>query len=95
MGYLECYLYLDGDYTMAVNESAKVKLSGQYIHEQDIGGSFAGSVDTNYFAGKITGIYDDFSAYVALLNNWKQRYRYRWKCDHSLGWYAGIYTRVW
>ena len=59
-------VYLAGDYTIGVNESAKVKLSGQYIHEDDIGGSFAGSVDTNYFAGKITGIYDDFSAYAAV-----------------------------
>lgn len=59
-------VYLDGDYTISVNEAAKVKLSAQYINEQDIGGAFAGSVDTNYFAGKITGIYDDFSAYAAL-----------------------------
>ncbi len=59
-------VYLAGDYTIGVNESAKVKLSAQYINEQDIGGAFAGSVDTNYVAGKITGIYDDFSAYAAV-----------------------------
>jgi len=59
-------IYIDGDYTIGINESAKVKLSAQYINEQDIGRAFAGSVDTNYVAGKITGIYDDFSVYVAL-----------------------------
>jgi len=59
-------IYIDGDYTIGVNESVKVKLSAQYINEQDIGDAFAGTVDTNYVAGKITGIYNDFSAYVAL-----------------------------
>jgi len=59
-------IYIDGDYTIGVNDAAKVKLSAQYINEQDIGGAFAGSVDTNYVAGKITGIYNDFSAYAAL-----------------------------
>lgn len=58
-------VYLDGDYTIAVNEAAKVKLSAQYINEQDIGDRLAGSVDTNYIAGKITGVYNDFSAYAA------------------------------
>ena len=58
-------VYLEGDYTIGVNESAKVKLSAQYINETEIGGAFAGSVDTNYVAAKITGIYDDFSAYAA------------------------------
>ena len=58
-------VYLEGDYTIGINESAKVKLSAQYINETDIGGEFAGKVDTNYIAGKITGSYDDFSAYVA------------------------------
>ena len=44
---------------------AKIKLSAQYINEQDIGGAFANDIDVNYVAGKITGIYDDFSAYAA------------------------------
>ena len=59
-------VYLAGDYTIAINDSAKVKLSAQYINETEIGDAFAGSVDTNYVAGKITGIYNDLSAYVAL-----------------------------
>ncbi len=59
-------VYIDGDYTIGINDATKIKLSAQYINETDIGDAFAGSVDTNYFAGKITGIYNDFSAYVAL-----------------------------
>jgi hypothetical protein len=58
-------VYIDGDYTIGVNEAAKVKLSAQYINETDIGDAFAAEVDTNYVAGKITGIYDAFSAYFA------------------------------
>ena len=58
-------IYLEGDYTIGVNESAKVKLSAQYINETDIGDAFAAEVDSNYFAAKITGSYDAFSAYVA------------------------------
>ena len=58
-------VYLEGDYTIGINDAAKVKLSAQYINETDIGDKLAGSVDTNYVAGKITGIYDDFSAYAA------------------------------
>ena len=59
-------VYLEGDYTIGINESAKVKLSAQYINETDIGDTLAGKVNTNYVAGKITGVYDAFSAYVAL-----------------------------
>ncbi len=59
-------VYIDGDYTLPLNDSAKVKFSAQYINEQDIGGAYAGTVDTNYVAGKITGSYDAFSAYVAV-----------------------------
>ena len=58
-------VYLVGDYTIGVNESAKVKLSAQYINETDIGDAFAAKVDSNYFGAKITGIYDSFSAYAA------------------------------
>lgn len=58
-------VYLAGDYTISMNNAAKVKLSAQYINESDIGDKLAGSVDTNYIAGKVTGIYNDFSAYVA------------------------------
>jgi len=58
-------VYLSGDYTIGVNDAAKVKLSAQYINESEIGDNFAGKVDTNYVAGKITGIYDAFSAYFA------------------------------
>ena len=58
-------VYLDADYTMNVNDAFKVKLSAQYINETDIGDTLAGGVDTNYVAGKITGIYGDMSAYVA------------------------------
>jgi len=58
-------VYLDADYTIGINESAKIKLSAQYINEQDIGDAFANDIDVNYVAGKITGIYDDFSAYIA------------------------------
>jgi hypothetical protein len=58
-------IYLAGDYTIGVNNDAKVKLSAQYIYESEIGDQFAGKVDTSYIAGKITGIYGDFSAYFA------------------------------
>ena len=58
-------VYLEGDYTIGINEAAKVKLSAQYINETEIGDNLAGKVNTNYVAGKITGFYDAFSAYVA------------------------------
>lgn len=59
-------VYLDGDYTIGINESAKIKFSAQYINETDIGDAFAGNVDTNYVAGRVTGVYDAFAAYLAL-----------------------------
>ena len=62
-------VYLEADYTIHINDAAKVKLSAQYINETDIGDRFAGKVDTNYVAGKITGVYDAFSAYALLILN--------------------------
>jgi len=59
-------IYLQGDYTIPLSDSGfKVKLSAQYINETDIGDTLAGEVDSNYVAGKVTGIYGNFSAYVA------------------------------
>lgn len=58
-------IYLEGDYTMDINENAKIKLSAQFINQSDIGDALAGKVDSNYLAGKITGIFGNFSAYAA------------------------------
>lgn len=58
-------LYLEADYTLLVDESAKVKLSGQYINQTEIGEALAADIDTNYYAAKITGSYEDFYAYLA------------------------------
>ncbi len=65
-------VYLQGDYTFKVSEGFKLVASAQYINETDIGDAYvgnvtggAGKVDSNYFAAKLTGKYDNFTAYVA------------------------------
>ena len=58
-------VYLQADYAYKVSDMLTLKVAGQYIHESDIGGSFAGEVDSNYWAGKIGAGYGNFSAYVA------------------------------
>ncbi len=58
-------LYLEADYTLAMHESSKIKFSGQYIHQTEIGKALAAEIDTDYYAAKITGYYEDFSAYLA------------------------------
>jgi len=65
-------VYLQGDYTFNVADDFKLIASAQYINQTDIGDALVGAVaglgkvDSNYFAGKLTGIYDNFSAYIAL-----------------------------
>jgi len=58
-------LYLEADYTLGLNTSSKVKFSAQYINQTEIGDALAAEIETNYYAAKMTGYYDDFSAYIA------------------------------
>ena len=54
-----------------VSDDFTLIASAQYINETDIGDALVGAVsgvgkvDSNYFAGKLTGKYDNFTAYVA------------------------------
>ena len=64
-------VYLQGDYTFKVSEELKLTASAQYIYESEIGDALIGevagngNVNSNYFAAKLTGKYNDFAAYVA------------------------------
>jgi len=64
-------VYLQGDYTFKVADNFTLIASAQYINETDIGNSLVGAVtgvekvNSNYVAGKLTGKYNNFSAYVA------------------------------
>ena len=58
-------LYLEADYTLALDTRSKIKFSGQYINQTEIGKALAAKIDTNYYAVKMTGYYENFSAYLA------------------------------
>jgi len=65
-------LYLQGDYSFKVADGFTLVASAQYINQRDIGGAYLGNVNggngkinSNYIAGKITGKYDNFTAYFA------------------------------
>ncbi len=53
-------IYLQADYKFDW-----LTASAQYINETDTGDALAGEVDSNYFAVKVAGKYENLSAYVA------------------------------
>lgn len=58
-------VYLQADYGWAATDTVKLKAAAQYINESDIGDSLAGSVSSNYVAGKLGASYDALSGYFA------------------------------
>lgn len=57
-------VYLQGDYGFDLS-ALKMTVSGQYINQSDVGDSYAGDVDSNYYGAKLAGSYGAFSAYFA------------------------------
>ena len=58
-------VYLQADYGYQMNEEVKLFAAAQYINESDIGDMLAGSVDSNYVAGKVGVKYAGLTAYAA------------------------------
>ncbi|BDY13743.1 OprD family outer membrane porin [Hydrogenimonas cancrithermarum] len=60
-------LYLQGDFgwNCLMNGDVKMKASVQYIHENDVGDSLAGDVDSDYVGLKLAAKYNVLSGYVA------------------------------
>jgi len=57
--------YASADYGFSVSDSLKMKASAQWINQSDVGDSFAGDVDANYVAGKLTASAGALSGYFA------------------------------
>jgi hypothetical protein len=57
--------YASADYGFSVSDSVKMKASAQWINQSDVGDSFAGKVDANYVAGKLTASVGALSGYFA------------------------------
>lgn len=60
-------IYLQADYgwKCLLNENVKMNASAQYIGQSDVGGSFAGKVDSDYWAVKLGAGAGALSGYVA------------------------------
>ncbi len=58
-------VYLQADYAWNMGDSVKMLVAGQYINESDVGGSFAGDVDSNFWGAKLGASAGALSGYVA------------------------------
>ncbi len=56
-------VYLQADYSFG--DSIKMKASGQYIGQSEVGDALAGDVESHYWAGKLTANSGALSGYVA------------------------------
>ena len=60
-------VYLQADYGWGclLSDGVKMKASGQYIGQSEVGDALAGDVDSNYWAAKLSTSMGAFSGYVA------------------------------
>lgn len=60
-------LYAQADFSWAcrLNPDVTMSASAQYINEEDVGDSLAGSINSNYFGMKLGAALDNLSGYVA------------------------------
>jgi len=58
-------IYLSADYGWSMGDSVKMKASAQYINQSEVGDSFAGDVDSNYWGVKLGASSGALSGYIA------------------------------
>ncbi|WP_456323502.1 OprD family outer membrane porin [Hydrogenimonas sp.] len=60
-------VYLQGDYgwNCRLNDEVKMLLSAQYIHENDVGDSYAGDIDSDYYGLRLKAAWHALSGYIA------------------------------